>query len=394
MRTFRFSADGAPRDGAAHARVEPELSQQQGLTGIIGNGVTGNPEIFLIDNDTRAAPVRPLHGGPAPPVRQRHHVGGVCGRAAAATASRTSSATATRTASAASRFPASERPALQRRQEGVVRRDVPDAGAAVHHRVRSGARQLTYTLGRAEEIGGDLFSLDYISVTDYPRHPTATDERHRIVAAGIYQLPAGFRTSAFMQLASGRGLHHRGQLAGLRHQPAAHPPLRRASDGTFNYKSVDLRLDKQIRITGLQVVELSAQVFNLFNWDNFTAYQQFIPPLPEVNPTSGAHARGPQAPFPVRRVLSLLIGRGSSGAAAAALAVAAVPGVRASARQPPCTARALRRRGGAHVPLLLRAVRPSDRPGAGPLAEPDCRPALPRWASRSPPIRSVSSGGT
>ncbi len=37
---------------------------------------------------------------------------------------------------------------------------------------------LTYTLGRAEQNGGDLFSLDFPTVEAYPRYPTESDERH------------------------------------------------------------------------------------------------------------------------------------------------------------------------------------------------------------------------
>ena len=151
--------------------------------------------------------------------------------------------------------------------------------------------QLTYTLGRAEEIGGDLFSLDYVDVTDYPRHPTATDERHRLVMTGLYQLGAGFRASAFVQLASGVGytIEDFSQGFGINEKRillyAGRP------EGTFNYKSVDLRLDKQFRIGARQAVELTAQVFNMFNWDNYTGYQQFIPPLPEVSETFGDPTR-------------------------------------------------------------------------------------------------------
>ena len=48
-------------------------------------------------------------------------------------------------------------------------------------------------------------------------------------------------------------------------------------DGTFAYKSVDLRLDKVFRIGERQAVELTAQVFNLFNWDNYTGYKPVHP---------------------------------------------------------------------------------------------------------------------
>lgn len=37
--------------------------------------------------------------------------------------------------------------------------------------------------------------------------------------------------------------------------------------------------------------ELSAQVFNLFNWDNFIEYDGFIPTLPSVNRDFGHATR-------------------------------------------------------------------------------------------------------
>jgi hypothetical protein len=54
---------------------------------------------------------------------------------------------------------------------------------------------------------------------------------------------------------------------------------------------VDLRLDKLFRFGARQAFELSAQVFNLFNSDNYTGYNQFIPPLPEVNANFGLPTR-------------------------------------------------------------------------------------------------------
>ena len=158
--------------------------------------------------------------------------------------------------------------------------------------------QLTYTLGWAEEIGGDLFSLDYITVADYPRHPTATDERNRLVATGIWQLPVDFRLSAFIQLASGVGftINDVSQGGGINERQillyAGRP------EGTFAYKSVDLRLDKAFRFGKSQAFELSAQVFNLFNWDNYIEYDGFIPTLPATNPNFG----NPRREDPKRRL--------------------------------------------------------------------------------------------
>ena len=290
VRTFRFSADGAPRDGQPTLVWDPRYLSKAGLESIIGNGLTGNPEVFLIDNDTK------------PPVSDqftlgvRHSFGSVVTSISYAGARSRNGFTFI----FGNRNPNGECcfaiPGFSNVLLSVDDKKAwYDAMFLTIERPFTGSSkwgaQLTYTLGRAEEIGGDLFSLDYITVNDYPRHPTATDERHRIVATGIYQLPADFRMSAFIQLASGVGFTIEDFSRGFGINEKQILLYAGRPDGTFNYKSVDLRLDKAFRFGARQAFELSAQVFNLFNWDNFTGYQQFIPPLPEVNPNFGQPTR-------------------------------------------------------------------------------------------------------
>lgn len=64
---------------------------------------------------------------------------------------------------------------------------------------------LAYTYGKARGTGGDLFSLDYINVNAYPKHPTQFDERHRIVVSGIVGLPWEFKLSTLLTLGTGTG---------------------------------------------------------------------------------------------------------------------------------------------------------------------------------------------
>jgi hypothetical protein len=297
VRTFRFSADGQPRDGQPTLVWNPSYLSKGGLEGIIASGLSGNPEVFLIDNNTR------------PPVSDqftagvRHSFGSVVGSLSYAGARSKNGLTFV---------------FGNRNPNGECCFSVPgfsnvllstDAKKAWYDAVfltlerpytaqsKWGA-QLTYTLGRAEEIGGDLFSLDYITVAAYPRHPTATDERHRIVATGVYQLPAAFRVSTFIQLASGVGFTIEDFSEGFGINEKRILLYAGRPDATFSYKSVDLRLDKLFRFGARQAFELSAQVYNVFNSDNFTGYQQFIPPLPEVN----AHFGEPTRQDPKRRL--------------------------------------------------------------------------------------------
>ena len=55
VRLFRFSADGAPRDGQPTLAWDPAYLSEAGLQQVIATGVTGLPEVFLIANDRRSA---------------------------------------------------------------------------------------------------------------------------------------------------------------------------------------------------------------------------------------------------------------------------------------------------------------------------------------------------
>jgi outer membrane receptor protein involved in Fe transport len=286
VRTFRFSRNGAPRDGQPTLVWNDSYLSAAGLNGIIGNGLTGNPEIFLIDNDTEPPVSDQFSAG------VRHQFGNVIASLSYAGARSRNGFTfefGNRNPNGECCFPV---PGFS---NVLLSTDAKKAWydamfLTLEKPFTASSKwsgQLTYTLGRAEEIGGDLFSLDYIHVADYPRHPTATDERHRIVATGLYQLPAGFRASAFVQLASGVGFTIEDFSRGFGINQKRILLYTGRPEGTFAYKSIDLRLDKQVRFGARQAVELSAQVYNLFNWDNYTGYNQFIPPLPEVSTTFG-----------------------------------------------------------------------------------------------------------
>ncbi len=53
VRLFRFSFDGAPRDGNQTIRWDNAYLSRTALDGLIASGVAPNPEIFLIENETK-----------------------------------------------------------------------------------------------------------------------------------------------------------------------------------------------------------------------------------------------------------------------------------------------------------------------------------------------------
>jgi len=153
---------------------------------------------------------------------------------------------------------------------------------------------LTYTLGKSEQNGGDLFSLDFPRVSDYPRYPTGTDERHRLVMTGIVGLPWDFIVSTLITLGSGTPytIDDQSQGGGVNQRRL----LRNGGEpeqfgfifpDAWAYRSVDLNLEKAFRFHGTHQASLMFQAFNIFSYDNFSGYQGFIPTLPATNANFG-----------------------------------------------------------------------------------------------------------
>ena len=283
--TFRFSEDGSPDpNGNPTLAWQPEYLSKAGLDAIVASGVGPRPEVFLIDNDTE------------PPVADQFNAG-----------FRTNLAGILLTANYAGVRGNNGFTYIfgNRNPDGGCCRQVPpfsnlllstdtkkswfDALYLTADRPFDGKWGMTiaYTLGQAEAIGGDLFSLDYLTPADYPRHPTADDERNRLVATGIFGLPYDFLVSGFLTLSSGLGFtvfdasegFAFGQFKVLNN--AGRP------DHDLAYRTFDLRLEKIFRFTETQRVSAAFEAFNIFNYTNDACYEGFVPPAPATNPNFG-----------------------------------------------------------------------------------------------------------
>jgi outer membrane receptor protein involved in Fe transport len=287
VRTFRFSRDGAPRNGQQTIIWNPSYLSRTGLDQLIASGTAPNPEVFLIANDTR------------PPLSDQFNAG-----------VRTSAGGVLLTANYAGIRGGNGLTFLfgNRNPNGSCCQGIPgfsnilissdakknwfDALYLTAERPfdRHWGFRVNYTLGKAEAIGGDLFSLDYRTVDGYPRHPAETDERHRIVATGIAGLPGDVVGSTFTTLASGLGFtivdNSRGSDIDLHRilLYAGRPP------DTLNYKSIDLRVEKIFRLPARQQASVALEGFNIFNSTNFSCYNGDIPVLPNTNPNFGLPA--------------------------------------------------------------------------------------------------------
>ena len=294
VRTFRFSADGAPRDGNQTIVWNPAFLSQTGLDGLIASGVAPNPEVFLLDNETR------------PPVSDQFSLG-VRQRVGQVTLSASYSGVRSRNGFT---FLFGNR-----RPDGTCCQGIPgfsnilissDAKKAWYdalffqadkplggERLKYGY-SLTYTLGRAEQNGGDLFSLDFPSVEGYGRYPTSSDERHRLVASGILAAPWDVFLSTLITLGSGTPYNLDDQRlgGGINERRFSRNGGRPEQfdfivPNAWAYRSVDLRAEKQFVINGRQRVGISFEGVNVFSFDNFSEYDGFLPTPPNTNPMYG-----------------------------------------------------------------------------------------------------------
>jgi hypothetical protein len=286
VRTFRFSATGAPDpNGNPTIAWRPEYLSKAGLDALIAAGVAPTPEVFLIDNDTK------------PPVSDQFSAG-------------------IRAALPASIFVTANYAGIRgrngftyifgnRQPNGNCCRQIPPFSnlllstdtkknwfdalylTAERHFDGKWGAQLAYTLGKAEAIGGDLFSLDYRTPADYPRHPAASDERNRLVATSIVGLPADFFLSGMLTLASGLGF----TIADFS-QGGAFGQFRillyeGRPDHHLAYRTLDLRLEKVFKFGASQRISAAAEAFNVFNYANDACFEGFVPTLPATNPNFG-----------------------------------------------------------------------------------------------------------
>jgi hypothetical protein len=294
VRTFQFSSDGGVRDGVQTIVWNPSYLSVSGLESIIAQGRAPNPEVFLIANDAE------------PPVSDQWSLGArqsFKGVVASVTYTGTRSRNlftfifGTRRPDGTCCLPVpgysniliSDPEGRKAWFDGLyIQVDKPYSGAGFKY-----GYSLTYTLGKAEQTGGDLFSLDFPRVSDYPRYPTGSDERHRLVMTGIFGLPYGFIASTFITLGSGTPytIDDQSQGGGV-NQRRLQRNGGRPEQFTFifpdawAYRSVDLQLEKGFHF-GSQVVSVIFQGFNIFSFDNFSGYQGFIPTPPATNPNYG-----------------------------------------------------------------------------------------------------------
>ena len=291
VRTFQFSATGGIRDGAQTIVWNPSYLSVQGLNQVIASGLAPNPEVFLIANDTKpplsdqwSLGVRHAFRGFLTSVtyagsRGRHLFTFIRGN-------RRADGTCCLTVPGYANIIISDLEGRDTWYKAMyVKVDLPYGARGRRYGVN-----VAYTLGKAEQTGGDLFSLDFPTVADYPRYPTSTDERHRLVMTGIVGLPLDFIASTFITLGSGTPYTIDDQSRGggvneRRLQRNGGRPERFGFiiPNAWAYRTMDLQVERAFRFNQTHSVSVIFQGFNVFGFDNFSGYQGFIPTLPATN---------------------------------------------------------------------------------------------------------------
>ena len=148
---------------------------------------------------------------------------------------------------------------------------------------------LSYTLAKSQEQGQsqDIFwGFDdrYPTVADRPKMRAPNDQRHAIVANGIFRLPMNFLFSTIVNLASGIAVNAEDASAGYgpgeRKTYVFETPTRPflGIGNVFGYQNMDVRLEKGFQLAGGSSASLLVDVFNVFNSDNFGCFNTQLRP--------------------------------------------------------------------------------------------------------------------
>jgi outer membrane receptor protein involved in Fe transport len=125
-----------------------------------------------------------------------------------------------------------------------------------------------------EGLGG------YIDRSYLIMQPTAADERWRLVFSGIADLPFDLKLSTVSIFAAprpyvataGTDVNHDSNVADDFVGGLANRTIRPVAAWNNLYRTVDLRLAKSVPVGGDRRISVSAEAFNIFNWDNYSGF--------------------------------------------------------------------------------------------------------------------------
>ncbi|HEX2831462.1 MAG TPA: TonB-dependent receptor [Thermoanaerobaculia bacterium] len=265
---FFFSADGKPIPGVGQPAAvwDPKYLTEAGLRELQASGLTGKPEIFLIENDTKVPYSNQWNLG------VRRSFGSLVG-------SLTYSNVRSYNGFSYLWGKGACCPVIDPAYSNVLIssddvRTWYDAVFVQLDRPYSGnyGFNVAYTWGDAEQVGGDLFSLDKPTIADWPRYGTPGTQEHRIVANGIVGIPWGVRLSGLLQYSSGDRFRINDWSNGFCFN--CYNP--RTGEGP-SWTTIDLRAEKGFTL-GPTELSVIAEAFNIFNEERYQYFEDFNGP--------------------------------------------------------------------------------------------------------------------
>ncbi|MHB8528604.1 MAG: TonB-dependent receptor [Caulobacteraceae bacterium] len=154
---------------------------------------------------------------------------------------------------------------------------------------------IAYTYEDARKQGGDAYSLDYTTPALYPQDYTS--ERHHVSINGTVRLPYDFHLSGLITLGTGVPFNANqtfdfqnfsSPTTGI-HLGAAFPKGDWFIVPGWAYRDVDLSLSRDFHIYGSHTIQLRADVFNVFNFTNYSCFTDYArdPNFGKPNCTTG-----------------------------------------------------------------------------------------------------------
>ena len=154
------------------------------------------------------------------------------------------------------------------------------------------------TYSEANQNGtDDFFAFDYFDIASSPERYGNSDERFRLVANGIVDLPLDFQLSGILTLGTGLpydifatgGLDIQNGFRGEKHSFII--------PNAFAYRNLDLRLTKKFEVWNGSQFEVYVDAINVFNFRNYNDYNRALLRDGAPNPDFGDPTR---VAFPTR----------------------------------------------------------------------------------------------
>lgn len=291
--SFCFSADGspAPNCGAPTIAWRPEFLSAAGLAGLVARGQTPGPEVFLVPNDLK-------------PSRSNQYTLGVRQQFGSWLTSLSYAGSESR--NGIYQFFGDNPPGTPFNDR--FGNGIPVAGFGRVFVAKTPGRtwydaafltidrpftsnwglNLAYTYAKAYKNGTDnggegvaFAAFDYGSQDDFYKFRGTNDERHRLVVSGIVGLPFNLRVASLLTLGSGvpfTVFDDSGPAFRVAWNEGSPPKDDFIVSNAWAYRRMDARLEWEAPAIADRVrLGLSAEVFNIFDHDNFGCFDSFKP---------------------------------------------------------------------------------------------------------------------